>query len=273
MEMEWRQQPFPHARAHNRKLGQAGPGAIYIWDIDKTYLDTRFSQFRDLLKIALEWGVDKRALEGSAALLRALRGGRSGREHRPLYFVSASPPQMHPVISRKMLMDGVEWDGITYKDQKQLILKGRFSLLRKHLVFKLTGLCRLLEESPEGGELYLFGDDAEEDALTFSLFADLAEGRLRGLALWKRLESLGLSNKSARIFSEWSLPERRVPQIFIRMVRDPQGGSIGGFGPRLIGWSSASVLAQHLQQQGLISAEAAAKVPLSPGSLIHSSEA
>src|SRR4051812_48106233 len=95
------------------RVPEAGArGAGFVWDIDKTYLDTRFSQLKGLAGIPFEFGIDKRALPGTVELPRGLRDGPTGREHRPLYFVSASPPQIAPAIERKMLLDGVEWDGI-----------------------------------------------------------------------------------------------------------------------------------------------------------------
>src|SRR5437868_8900070 len=95
-------------RSNERRLTAEYRGDILLWDIDKTYLDTRFSSMRGLLAIPFEFAIDKRTIPGAAVLLRALRRG-SGEESAlvPLYFISGSPPQLRRVVERKMLLDGV----------------------------------------------------------------------------------------------------------------------------------------------------------------------
>src|SRR5690606_38035670 len=112
-------------RTNHRRLEEHA-GDILIWDIDKTYLDTRFSSLRGLLSIPLELAIDKRALPGTVPLLRALRRGPGEKSALvPLYFISGSPVQLRSVIEEKMTLDGVGFDGITFKDQFALLKKGR----------------------------------------------------------------------------------------------------------------------------------------------------
>src|SRR5512137_2840607 len=106
---------YPLERLNERELPRSYRGPVFLWDIDKTYLDTRFSKLKDLLSTALEFAIDKQALPGTVELLRGIRQGRSGRELQPLYFISASPRQMLRVLAKKMTIDGVAYDGITLK--------------------------------------------------------------------------------------------------------------------------------------------------------------
>src|SRR5579871_2789371 len=105
---------YPLVRTNERKLeGYAGPQ--YLWDIDNTYLMTDWSSLRDLIRIRFESAIDKRPVAGAPELLQALRRGTGG-DRKPIYFVSASPESMRPVLQKRMLLDGVEQDGATFRD-------------------------------------------------------------------------------------------------------------------------------------------------------------
>ena len=45
---------------------------VYRWDLDKTYLDTRFEKLSELVRIPFQGAEDKVNIPGSAALLREL---------------------------------------------------------------------------------------------------------------------------------------------------------------------------------------------------------
>src|SRR5277367_947470 len=82
--------------------------AIYIWDIDKTYLDTKYDTFRGLIKTAFEKAFQKVNVPGTATLIRALSNSLGEKAQAlPVYFISASPPQMEAKIHQKMLIDRV----------------------------------------------------------------------------------------------------------------------------------------------------------------------
>ena len=128
-------------RTNDRKFAPEFSGDVFVWDIDKTYLDTHFSSFRGLLSIPLEFAIDKRAMPGAVPLLRALRRGPG--EHsavNPLYFVSGSPQQLRSVIERKMLLDGVDFDGITFKNQWGLVRAGRGREIKEQVGYKVAAL-------------------------------------------------------------------------------------------------------------------------------------
>jgi len=255
--------PFPMVRKIQRCLPADYTGPAYIWDIDKTWLDTRFSQLRGMLKIPFEFAVDKQALPGTTALLHALRQGPSEREHRPLHFITASPPFIRKAIERKMLIDGIEFDGITYKDQLEVLARREFRMLKEHTAFKLGALLLLARSFPLGTQVYMFGDDAERDPLLYSMFADICAGRLRGEALVRAQVELGAlpyyAEDVATLAAEVA-PRELVGGIHIHLVTEPDGRRIAHYGPRMVGYSSASAVAELLAQRGLISERGRARV-------------
>ena len=179
-------------RTSDRVYAADWAGDVFVWDIDKTYLDTRFSSLRGLLAIPFELAIDKRALGGTVPLLRALRVGPdpSAPRFSPLYFVSGSPPGLRGVVTGKMLLDGVQQDGIAFKEQFKLLLSGRPKAVKEQVGYKLAALSLLRAELPAGARLHLFGDDVESDMDAFLLFGRVCAG-LRGNGLRDELRSFG----------------------------------------------------------------------------------
>lgn len=164
--------------SQNRVFPKAHTGDVLIWDIDKTYLDTHFSSVRGLLSIPLESALDKHSLPGSVALLRALRrGGRSENQFVPLYFVSGSPKAMRGILERKMLLDGVDFDGIALKNYIALLRAVRPRALVRQVGYKLIALLNYRLLIPGSNHWILFGDNAEKDAEVFEVFADICAGQ------------------------------------------------------------------------------------------------
>ena len=262
-EYRYHPDPVPLYRSSERELGPFYRGPVFVWDIDKTYLDTRFSQLRGLLRIPLELGVDKRAIAGTVPLLKGLREGPGRQEHRPVYFISASPFQLHRTIERKMLLDGVEFDGITFKDPLRALLRGRFSHLKEQVGFKLAALLRLSMDLPDGVRLHLFGDDAEQDAMICSLFGDVVAGRLRGLELTVILQRLGVKERYVDSLVQFAgeLPARDLVEgVYIHLVRQPGKASIAAFGPHVVGCPTMTAAAALMSACGLVGMETLAAV-------------
>ena len=257
-------------RIVHRELPPDYVGPVFVWDIDKTYLDTRFSQLKGLLRIPFEFAVDKREIPGTRELLVGLRSGPSGREHLPLFFVSASPYQIRRSVEKKMLLDGVEFDGITFKDPLKALRRGQFDQLKHQAAFKLSALMLLVQELPAGAKLYLFGDDAEADALIYCLLADITAGRLAGAGLAKALLGLGVRTEYAGHLTSLAdeLPVREaLAGIYVHLVRYPSGESIREFSTRVVGYDTVCAAAAHLAGLGLLSAQAlsAVQAVASPG--------
>lgn len=176
-------------RSNDRPLPEDFEGEVLIWDIDKTYLETRFSSLKGLARIPFELAVDKANVPGAIPVIRALRRG-AGPEHllRPLYFVSGSPPQIRRILEKKMLLDGVDFDGITFKDQLGLLMARRKASLYGQVGYKLRALLLYRRELPSKAKYLCFGDDTESDAEAFTLFGQVCAG-LRGADLEAQLKT------------------------------------------------------------------------------------
>jgi len=246
--------PFPMVRIIDRVLPSGFHGPCFVWDVDKTYLETRLSQVRGLAQVPFEFGVDKVSVAGVPELLRGLRRGPRG-ELRPLQFVSASPPQISDSIQRKMLLDGVEWDALTWKDWGRLIFTGHALRLREQFGFKVSALLLLASDLPPGATLHLFGDDMEVDPQVFSLVAQVLDGSVRGGGLKERLLGSGVHASfvdGITILAD-TLPRRPVVDgVWIRLVKRPDGARIAGAGPLVNGWTSAGALARALESKGIL---------------------
>lgn len=230
--------PVPVVRTNHRALPADYTGELCVWDVDKTYLDSRFHSVRELAGFLIEFAVDKRAIAGAVPLLQALRRG-AGEEYAetPLYFVSASPPQLGPVIERKLLLDGIEHDGIAFKDQLVYLRRLRPGQLRNHMSYKLAALLGYWSETPPGARWTLFGDDAETDAEIYTLFAEVTAGRVRGDALIERILAAEVPEDEARHVAEMAeaRPGREtVRRIFIHLTEGSSPERFDRFGESVV---------------------------------------
>lgn len=243
-------------RAVQAPLPQTWEGPVHVWDIDKTYLDTRFSQLKSLARIPFELGVDKKPVPGAVELLHALREGPDDRSHVPLHFVSASPHQISRAIERRMLLDGVEWDSISYKDPLRLLVRGQTHQLKEQIAFKLSAMLLLAKDAGLGVRFHLFGDDVEHDPLVSCLFADVLAGRLRKEPLVTALLHAGCHEVYARrlaVLADEVEPRDAVAGAWIRLQRDKTGAWLDGFPPHIRGFASVAALADEFQEAKLIS--------------------
>lgn len=209
-------------RTNDRSLPEDYTGHVLVWDIDKTYLETRFSSARGMLKIFFELAVDKATVPGAVPLLRALRRGPGRTEILPpLYFVSGSPVQIRNIIERKMMLDGVNYDGITFKDQLGLLTSGQGRYITKQVGYKLRALLLYRRELPPGARYLLFGDDTESDAEVFSLFGEVCAG-LRGPNLDARLPNVTKPWERKEIHAlceDLDITDNPVDGIFIHLAQ------------------------------------------------------
>lgn len=213
-------------------------GVVYRWDLDKTYLKSEFETFRELVRIPFEKAEDKVAAPGVAALMRALRDTATRRE-QPIrvYFISASPPQIGRAIRKKLALDGVEYDGIVFKDQLHRLMRGKFRHLREQVGYKLTELLKAGRNDPPGTREYLFGDDWESDALIYSLYADVMAGRVTPPELRTILEHIRVDGPlvaEAVRLAETVGRSDAVTRIFINLEKRTPPASFHSYGPRLV---------------------------------------
>ena len=249
-------------QSNDRRLPADYSGDVLVFDIDKTYLDTSFSSFRGLIAIPLEFAIDKTALPGAVHLIRALRHGQGGENQlTPLYFISGSPPQLRRVIEQKMTLDGVHFDGITFKDQWGLLRAGRPRDVKAQLGYKLQALLLYRRELPDGARYLMFGDDVEEDAESFLMFGKVCAG-LRDGPLEERLRAHHVSRADreqiVRIASTLPVTSDPVARVFIILTKsEPERFRDQ---PRVVAARSYLQTALVLAEMGKVSQEAIAAV-------------
>jgi hypothetical protein len=215
---------FPIDRKDERVYDPDWQGVAVTCDIDRTYLATRFSSLSGMARIPFEFGIDKVDIAGMASLLKELRRGPDPRVSRstPLYFVSASPAQLRPVIERKMLLDGLEYDGTTFKRWGAVLVSGRTARFREQLGYKTTALLMARQALPAGTQDVLIGDDIESDPWAFCAYADVLSGALAGDQARSRLASFGVADDDIERIVELraSLGEvTPVKRVLIRLER------------------------------------------------------
>lgn len=240
-------------------LSERREQVVYRWDLDKTYLRTEFDTLRDLVRTAFEPASRKRTYPGAGTLLREIRA----TDPAAIFILSGSPEQMRSVLEAKLRLDGIRWDGFTLKPSLRNLVRGKFRFLRDQLSYKLTALLRSRTNvSPETEEI-LFGDDAEGDAFIYSLYADIAAGRVSQELLMKIAEA-------ADVYPE-DIPEivriaARVPRsdavrrIFIHLERGSSTAGFGDFGRRVCPFHNYFQPALALLEDGALDAQAVLRV-------------
>jgi hypothetical protein len=254
---------FPINRRDDRELAADYDGVVVTCDIDRTYLATRFSSLKGVARIPFEFSVDKKDIQGMAALLKELRRGPDEvSRHTPLYFVSASPHQLRPVIERKMLLDGLEHDGTTFKNWVKVMLSGRPARLKEQIGYKLTALLLARKAFPKGARDLLIGDDLESDPVAFALYADILAGRLSGDEISTVLPRLGVATDDAtyiRQLAERATGAAAVKRVFIRLERR-SAAELKDLAPWVVGCRGAFQMACASLAEGLISSAGAVRV-------------
>ncbi len=175
---------------------------------------------------------------GVIELLKGLRAAANRRGRAVgIYFLSASPPQIGQAIRDKLRLDGVPYDGIVFKDQLQLIRRGKFGKLREHVGFKLGELFRGRAGRDRDTRELLFGDDWESDPLTYSLYADVIAGTLPLDALDPILLRIGVDPEVVPELRALAAPVAGlggVERILINLERRTSPASFALYGRRLV---------------------------------------
>jgi hypothetical protein len=211
------------------------PKHIYRWDLDKTYLQTEFDTFRQLVRTALQKAHEKRAVPGAAALIRELRS--NGDTH--LSIISGSPTQMRAVLAEKLKLDGVEFDELVLKDNVRNLLRGRFKALRGQVGYKLPVLLESRVNAPVEADEALFGDDAEADAFIYSLYADMISRQVSEPIVHQVLTAAEVyPDDVKRVMKAWekippAAPES-VRRVFIHLDRLTPPARFSRYGQRVV---------------------------------------
>src|SRR5205814_8373994 len=142
--------------------------------LDQPSLNTHFDTLKQLPRSAFEGAEANPPIPGASALLRELRAGGGAR----ICFISGSPRQMRRVLTKKLRLDGVEFDEFILKPNLRNMLTGRFRAMREQVGYKLPALLAGRSGLPPETRETCFGDDAEADGFIYSLYGDLIPGRV-----------------------------------------------------------------------------------------------
>jgi hypothetical protein len=229
---------------------------VFRWDLDKTYLDTDFSSIRGIVRSATEPAHAKRSVPGAAALVRALGAKPEVR----IAILSGSPTQLRDVLEEKLHLDGVRFDSLTLKDNLGNLRRGRLRAITGQLGYKLPALLRARRDTEAGTTETLFGDDAEADALVYSVYADAISGAVTTAEVSRIMETAGAYPDQIDLALEalaGMLQATAVDRIFIRLDRGVPTSRFETLGPRVVPvhswWQGALVLAAlgHLDPAAL----------------------
>ena len=218
---------------------------IYRWDLDKTYLETDIHSVRGLVRAALEKASQKRNVPGSAALLRALIDWDDACR---VAILSGSPTQMRNVLEEKLALDGIRFDTLVLKDNVGNIRRGRLRAVTGQIGYKLPALLRQRKGVGAAVRETLFGDDAEVDAVIYSIYADAVAGRISEEDVARIMEVGGAYGDSieAAVHAMRQIGRAdAVEDIFIRVDRGVPIGEFRRLGPRVIpvfSWLQAAVM-------------------------------
>lgn len=240
---------------------------VYRWDLDKTYLQTDIDSVRGLVRSAIEPARAKRAVPGAPALLRELARERPGWRPR-IFILSGSPTQMRPVLEQKLRMDGVRFDEFVLKDNLGNLKKGRLRAVRGQFGYKLPQLLRARVGLGAACRESLFGDDAEVDALVYSVYADAIAGRIGPTELSRLLAAAGAYPD--HIVEALAALRRvahadAVDRIFIRLDRGRPLTLFAPLGSRVIPVTSWFEAALTLYSAGELSGDSVQRVRESVG--------
>jgi len=232
---------------------------IYRWDLDKTYLDTDFRSIRGLVRSATEPAVAKRAVPGATQLMRALCADDQAR----IFILSGSPVQMREVLSEKLRLDGIRYEQLTLKDSLRHLRKGQVRAILGQFGYKLPALFRSRAGLGRAARETLFGDDAEVDAVVYSVYADAVAGRLSPAQVSRIMEAAGAYPEhidgALEALSRLSTVEA-VERIFIRMEKGRAPERFEPLGTRVIPLFSWLQGALVLMEAGHIDGAAAWRV-------------
>ena len=234
---------------------------VYVWDLDNTYLATRLGAIRGFLHTVFEGASKKKNIPGTNSLCLGLKSHWSksmGEAPFPLFFITASPPELEKVIVRKLQLDGVFPKGLFCKDFWFCVRKMDFKSLTHQIGYKLQALLGLRLLLGEDVRQILWGDDSESDVISYSLYTDICARRMEGKNLIKTLEGLGLfSNQIDNILQiQDRIPQNDpVEKIYINLVDDTDIDYYLKFGRRCLPTYNSFQAALDLFQGDFISGD------------------
>jgi hypothetical protein len=234
---------------------------VYIWDLDKTYLDTSIDSLSGILHTIFEKAFTKKNVPGTPDLIRSLARYRKKHFNEtdfPLFFVSASPPQMETKIYEKFLIDEIMPIGMFYKDNLRNLAPKKFLFLRKQIGYKIQSLLQLRTRLNKNVRMICFGDDSESDATIYNLFSDICARRHTENQLTMLLEDLSVNysqiDEILRLQSIITIQDP-VEKIYINLATDTDPEYYLKYGRRTLPTYNSFQVALDLVQDQRLSLE------------------
>ncbi|HAG90593.1 MAG TPA: hypothetical protein DCL41_01905 [Bdellovibrionales bacterium] len=233
---------------------------VFVWDLDKTYLDTRFESLQGLWRTAVEKAFQKKNVPGTASLVRALRNHWQERKRDkrdfPIYFITASPPQLEKRIHEKLNLDGIYPFGIFFKDNLKNLSFSRWRRLTQQVGYKIQALLQLRLHLKENVRQVLWGDDSEADEVIYSLYSDLCARRFSEKDARYILKTLNVTGPQVDVIFRLleSIPENDpVEKVYINLATDTDAEYYVKFGRRVVATSNSFQIAVDLFQDHRLS--------------------
>lgn len=225
---------------------------VFIWDLDKTYLDTHFESFSGLFRTVFEKAFQKRNVPGTAALVKALA---KKSDPLPIYFISASPPQMQEKIKRKLDLDGLAPFGFLSKDNLKNLKPSLWGRLTNHIGFKLQALMEVRLLLSGDCKMICWGDDSESDATIYSLFSDICSHRLTDREVKSILVDFNIPDDQIDLIIELRDQKENfdpLERVYINLAVDTDPEYYRRYGRRLMAVDNTFEVALDLFQRGFI---------------------
>lgn len=239
---------------------------FFVWDLDKTYLDTIWNSLPELVRRAREKAFQKRNVPGTLSLVQGLKRtwlGRGQMEPFPLVFVTASPPLLQERILEKLTLDKVVPVGIYFKDNLKNVTFKRWRRLNQQVGYKVQALLQLRKELGEGVKQIFWGDDSESDAVIYSLYSDLCARRYTAAEFKEILNFFKVSGEQTDIILDLrdQVPEGDpVERIYINLATDTDPEYYLKFGWRMMASYTTFQTALDLYQLKRLSLDEILKV-------------
>jgi hypothetical protein len=238
---------------------------VFVWDLDKTYLDTSWGSLKELWRTAIEKAFQKRNVPGTGSLVRALKMSWEDGTTRafPIYFITASPPQMEGKIREKLELDEILPLGAFFKDNLKNLKPSRLWRLTAQVGFKLQALLQLRTRLKDDVRQVLWGDDSESDAVIYSLYSDICARRWSEKDLLSILHGLHVVGEQTETILDL---QDRIPvsdpveKIYINLATDTDSEYYLKFGRRMVPTHNTFQAALDLFQDKRLTSEQVLRV-------------
>lgn len=234
---------------------------VFVWDLDKTYLDTSIDSLGSLMVVAVERALSKKNVPGTNILLQSLSHHWTesrGQTRFPIYFITASPPQMENRILEKFEIDGIRPFGCFYKDNLRNLRPKRWWRLTKQVGYKIQALLQLRLRLHQDVRQIFWGDDSESDAIIYNLYSDICSRRLSETDIRDVLRGFFVTGEQVdRILDlQASIPAKDpVEKIYINLAADTDADWYLKFGRRTVPTSNYFQVAVDLFQDQRLTAD------------------